>query len=123
MANKDLYIEYMKDKHGWRVTYDGGVYQPNPSANKNTDTVTWHAPRDMDVCIVFLPDSPFELEDGQRDVLTIKAGESSPAFKFKDGCSNYRVYEYAALVTDPEVPGDYTYVRGAESPPGVAVGP
>jgi hypothetical protein len=123
MANKDLYIKYMKDKHGWRVTYDGDVYHPNPSVDKNTDTVTWHAPHNADAYIVFLPDSPFELPAGQRDVLHIEAGKSSKPFKLKQRCGGNKVYEYAALVMNPEKPADYTYVRGAESPPGVAVGP
>jgi hypothetical protein len=128
MADKHLYIRYKQDKsdkHGWRVTYknedDEEVYQPNPSVPSENDTVVWHAPQDAFAHIVFLPDSPFVLPKGEKKVLDLKPGEVSEAVEIKKGLQDEKTYEYAVLVRLEE--GNYTYVRGAESPPGIAVGP
>jgi hypothetical protein len=118
MAHLELKIKYRGDRDGWRVEGPNGAFKPNPSV-MNKDTVRWHSP-EADACIVLLDQSPF-LKNGQRfarEIIDLPKGDKTEKFEIAD--ADHGLYEYAVLVRTGD--RDYTYVRGAESPPGVIVG-
>lgn len=118
MAHIELKIKYRGDRDGWRVEGPNGEFKPNPTVKKK-DTVRWHSP-EADACIVFLDQSPF-LRNGRpvvQEVIELPEGDKTEQFEIAD--SDHGLYEYAVLVRTGH--RDYTYVRGAGSPPGVIVG-
>jgi hypothetical protein len=118
MAHHELKIRYKGDRYGWRVEGSNGQFKANPTVNRK-DTVRWHSP-EADACIVVLDQSPF-LKNGKPivdEVIKLSSGDKTEKFEIagaEDG-----LYGYAVLVRVGE--HDYTYVRGAESPPAVIVG-
>ena len=121
----DMGIAYQKEEPGggWRMVKRGGTGPDrfkNPQADK-LDTIRWHAPKDHDLCIVMLDDSPFARKGTPivDEVIDIPKGSESKRYEI-DPAENDRRYEYAALVKKGD--GDYVYVRGEKSPPGVVVG-
>jgi hypothetical protein len=118
MAHVELTIRYRGDRDGWRVEGPNGQFKPNPAV-KRKDTVQWHSP-EADACIVVLDESPF-LRNGEPvvdRVINLPSGDKTEKFEIA-GTEN-GTYEYAVLVRNSG--RDYTYVRGAESPPAVIVG-
>ena len=119
MAHVELKIKYRGDKDGWRVEGPNGKFTLNPSVKKK-DTVRWSSP-EADACIVTLDQSPF-LKNGQpvvHEVIELPKGDKTEKLEIAAD-TNDGLYEYAVLVRTGD--RDYTYVRGAESPPGVIVG-
>lgn len=120
MKDLELEITYTgkgADK-GWRMA--NKKYKPdnykrfkNPDVKKY-DTITWYAPKYNNVTVVILADSAF----GFTGVIDILKEKKSAKFKIAD--VSKITYEYAVLVKNSK--GDYTYVRGENSPPGVIVG-
>jgi hypothetical protein len=119
----ELVIKHIGDRNGYRIVTgkNSTQFMPNPKVLPG-ETVTWLSPH-KDACIAFLKDSPFTRagKPVRMEVIELKAGKPSPAFKVAKNLKQGDVYEYAVLIQ--EAPRDYTYVRGAASPPGVAVGP
>jgi hypothetical protein len=117
----ELVITYKGDKDGYRVVSkkDPEKFRPNPTVNKG-NSVRWHAPEDKAACIAILAESPF-IRDGKpvtHEFLEIPKGGKSEEFQIAGDAKGE--YEYAVLVR--EAARDYTYVRGAASPPGIVVG-
>lgn len=119
----DLEIAYEPDPGGgWRMedrNANGNDRFKNPKV-KRPDTIRWLAPREHEVSIVILGASPFE-RNGTRiahEIIDIEKGGKSEKFDIAEVPDG--TYEYGALVKEGE--GDYTYVRGEHSPPGVVVG-
>jgi hypothetical protein len=119
----DLFIKHVGERAGYRIVAGANSTQfmPNPKVLQG-DTVTWHSP-DKDVCIVFLKESPFDLsgKNVTMNVIEVPKGQKSPTYTVSGNATPKVTYEYAVLVREAD--RDYTYVRGAASPPGVAVGP
>lgn len=123
MKHVDLEVRYEGDKGGWRMenpAENGSNRFRNPKVDKD-DTIRWHAPRDHSVSIVILRDSPFSLKGKPivNEVVEIPAGGKSEAYTVD--ASGTGLCEYGAMVSTGA--GDYTYVRGEMSPPGIIVGP
>jgi hypothetical protein len=121
MAHIPLRIEHLGDKEGWRVVQSNGNFRPNPSVKKKVDTISWQSPPEYRTYIVAIKESPFARKDGSRvvdEVIEIPAGKKSESFIIADVGDG--LHEYAALIETGEK--DYTYVRGADSPPGVIIG-
>lgn len=121
MASIELKIKYRGDRYGWRVEGPNGSFKPNPTVKKGQDTVRWHSP-ETDACVVFLGESPF-ISGGQavkNQVIDVPAGGSTGRFEISPNAEPEQQYEYAVLVRTGD--RDYTYVRGADSPPGVIIG-
>lgn len=119
----DMLIAYEEDPGGgWRLV-EKGVNGPDRFKNpkvKNPDTIRWHAPNDHEACIVLLGESAFERKGTPviNEIIQIPRSGRSETLNIadvKDG-----TYEYGVLVRSGE--GEYTYVRGEMSPPGVVVG-
>lgn len=108
---------------GWRMVergVDGPQRFKNPRAQKK-DTIRWHAPNDHDMCIVILDESPFARKGDRIVHQIIDVPKSSKSEKFDIAPDVVEgTYEYAVLLKERE--GEYTYVRGENSPPGVVVG-
>jgi hypothetical protein len=120
MANIELKIKYRGDRYGWRVEGPNGTFNPNPSVKKE-DTVRWHSP-DINASIIFLEDSPFRYNGHpvRNQVIELHEGDRTDKFEVSPDAVTDQQYEYAVLVRTGD--RDYTYVRGAESPPGVIIG-
>lgn len=110
---------------GWRMV-EKGVEGPDRFNNphcKNPDTIRWHAPKEYGASIVILAESVFE-RNGipvADEIIHIPVGGKSEKLHIRAvDKGNDQSYEYGALVKKGV--GDYTYVRGEKSPPGVVVG-
>lgn len=122
MAKIRLAIKHEGEKHGYRMIDQdktGSDRFKNPNVHSK-DTVTWQAPKGKDAFIVFLEDSPFLLNGValKNTVMQIRAGATSNPVTISDEPTGES--EYGAMVRDKQ--GDYVYVRGEMSPPGVIVG-
>ena len=119
----ELVIAYLGDKDGYRIVtkQNPTTFDPNPTV-KIGQTVRWQSPKDEEACIVILAESPFARNGDlvTREVLEISAGGISEELQIDNNATIDQEYEYAVLVRGAN--SDYTYVRGAASPPGVIVG-
>jgi len=116
----ELVITHKGDKDGYRIVTkkDLKKFRPNPTVEKG-HSVRWHSPEKA-ACVIILAESPFT-RNGKRvthEFLEIKKGGKSEELQIDDKASGE--YEYAVLVRERK--RDYTYVRGAASPPGIIVG-
>lgn len=123
--NVNLKIMHDGDKGGWRM--ENPAENPenrfkNPKV-EHDDTIRWHAPRDHDVFIVMLGDSPFSLKGNPivNEIVRIPAGAKSEEYTVSANGTGGKTLEYGAMVATGA--GDYTYVRGEMSPPGIIVKP
>jgi hypothetical protein len=119
----ELEVVYEPDPGGgWRMM-DRNAAEPDRFKNprvKAPDTIRWRAPKDKDVCVVILGESPF-MRRGEpitHEIIDIPMDGASDKFDIAEGAEG--TYEYGVLVVEGK--GDYTYVRGEHSPPGVIVG-
>ena len=127
MADFELEIRQMGEREGYRVVDSAtGDFRSNPKPKPN-QTVRWHSP-EKDAYVLFLAESPFDIAEGKPvkgqpvgPLIEIKAGGSSDEYRMKTGLNHKDCYEYAVIVKEDT--RKYIYVRGAASPPGVAVGP
>ena len=118
----DLYIELRDSdnvlrgkRKGWRICQDeGGRFDKTPEIKEGT-TVRWHSEK-AEAYLVFFEKSPVTVHS--TVVHIPKNGIKE--FTVADYDSAEKKIEYAALVKEGD---DYTYVRGAASPPGVIVKP
>lgn len=123
MADFEFYIRHISDRNGYRIVRgrESEQFSPNPVVLPG-QTVVWHSP-EKDACIAFLTESPFTRR-GERvvnEVIEVPSGGKSEEFQIAKDVKQGEIYEYAVLIRESD--RDYTYVRGAASPPGVAVGP
>jgi len=123
MAHVELVIKDLGTIHGYRIVTQQNPtqFRPNPKVEKG-DTVSWHSP-DRDACVAILAESPFTYNGAvvNYEFLKIPKGGTSQTFQISNTVTQGEEYEYAVLVQETD--RDYTYVRGANSPPGVIVGP
>jgi len=118
----DLDIRDFGQRHGYRVVEkDMAQFEvkkdPRPLPGED---VSWRA-IGKDAWVVILADSPFDVK--HDTVLHIPAGQTK-SLRISGDATPKQEYEYAVLVRDnPEKLHEYIYVRGANSPPGVIVGP
>lgn len=118
----DLDIRDFGQRHGYRVVERGMTKfkakdDPRPLPGQD---VSWRA-INKDAWVVILADSPFDVK--QDTVIHIPAG-GTKSLRISTGATAGQEYEYAVFVRDdPENSHEYIYARGANSPPGVIVGP
>jgi len=116
----ELVITYLGDKDGYRIVtkQNPGDFRPNPKVMKG-HSVRWHSP-DKPACVAILAESPFTRHGNSvtHEFLEIQKGGVSEELQIAGDAAGE--YEYAVLVR--EGARDYTYVRGAASPPGVIIG-
>ena len=122
MAHVNLVIEDLGTVDGYRIVSNSNETKFTNPVVLDGDTVSWHSPK-KDAYIAILDDSPFTRNQTAvtREILKIEAGGTSAVLQIAKIADEKSKYEYAVLVR--EAVGDYTYVRGAASPPGVIVGP
>ena len=118
----ELVIKYLGDKDGYRIVTmeNPDQFSPNPSVKKG-QSVRWQSP-EIDACIAILAESPFTRHGKPvtHEFLEIPKGDQSEELQIDVNATD-GAYEYAVLVREAD--RNYTYVRGAASPPGVIVGP
>ena len=118
----ELHIKHKGERDGWRICHGNDEFKPTLELAKGT-TVRWNSPQNDAACLVFFDKSPFE-KDGnpvRNEIVYISRNGKTETYTIADSATIDVKYEYAALVRGEG--GDYTYVRGAESPPGVIVKP